>query len=693
MLETLRRLLKPPLFDDDEKTAAAQMLHWILIVLTLTEAFGVMVLLAVLPRRAAFLIAAMVLNIVAFYLLRRGNVRTASMVFINLMWFVVTLSALSANGVFTTSVSLYAVLIILAAILTQERIALGLALLSIVSVTLMVYGHRSGYLAIPDGLMLTPESALSVYVTLFAVSGTLVYLTARRIRAAFERIRHSEQVLAERNRELEQQITERQQIETERDRFFELSVDMLAIASFDGYFRRLNPAFGKTLGYSNDELMAAPFIDFVHPDDVEKTHQEFANIIDGGAAYDFENRYRCKDGGYKWLAWSSIPQSGSVYAVARDITERKQTEEDLRASAERYRLLFDNTGVPTAIYNGDGAVLLINEPAARIVKREAKDLLGKQLTEILPPDDGKDLLRRVQHAIETGEDHTQEDWLTIDDQTMWFLTHIQPLRDTQGNLFAAQVIAHDITVQKQHEVERRELAVEKEKSSFLGEFLANITHDLKTPLTIINTSLYLLERIDDPKRQRDKIQQINEQVELLEKFIQDILMVSRLEHLPALNREVLNVNTLLSDITAKLRAKIEKKQIVMNLDLTSDHLNVLADYDQLQRAFTNLIENALNYTPNNGHVDVRTRLHDGTVIVEVMDTGIGIDEQDLPHIFDRFYRSDKARSMEQGGTGLGLAIVKKVLDMHDCVINVSSVLEKGTTFHVEIPAQQEASVS
>ncbi len=127
-------------------------------------------------------------------------------------------------------------------------------------------------------------------------------------------------------------ITERKRAEEERDRFFTLSLDLLCIAGFDGYFKRLNPAWERTLGYTIQDLLAAPYLDFVHPDDRETTIAEAKKVAAGAKVLSFENRYRCKDGSYRSLQWTAVPDMDQqlTYAAARDITDRKQAEEALR---------------------------------------------------------------------------------------------------------------------------------------------------------------------------------------------------------------------------------------------------------------------------------------------------------------------------------------------------------------------------
>jgi len=114
------------------------------------------------------------------------------------------------------------------------------------------------------------------------------------------------------------------------DRFFEINIDLLCQLDFNGYFKRLNPAWERTLGWTRAELMSRPFIEFVHPDDRERTLGENARVRGGGQALEFENRYLCKDGSFRWLLWNAAPDAGGrvIYSVARDVTERKRAEEE-----------------------------------------------------------------------------------------------------------------------------------------------------------------------------------------------------------------------------------------------------------------------------------------------------------------------------------------------------------------------------
>ncbi len=162
------------------------------------------------------------------------------------------------------------------------------------------------------------------------------------------------------------QAVRHRRMERQRETFFKVSLDMLAFAGFDGYFKRLNPAWERTLGFTADELMARPHIEFVHPDDREATRAQAAAVLAGGSAMAFENRYLCKDGSYKWLLWNSVPsvEQQTVFAVARDLTDRKAMEERLRELT-----LTDDL---TKLRNRRG-FLLIAEQELKLVRDRRRD--------------------------------------------------------------------------------------------------------------------------------------------------------------------------------------------------------------------------------------------------------------------------------------------------------------------------------
>jgi PAS domain S-box-containing protein len=185
-------------------------------------------------------------------------------------------------------------------------------------------------------------------------------------------------------------ITERKQLQSEHDNFFRLSLDLLCVADMDGYFRQLNPAFERVLGYSKTDLIAQPFIEFVHPDDRTSTLAALKQLSQGEPVLHFENRYRCKDGSYRWLDWVTKPivEEGLLYAVAHDVTSRKQLEAELRLNQERFKCLYeaDIIGIVVADFTGD--IVEANDAFLKIVGYSRTDLQNQAVSwlDMTPPE-------------------------------------------------------------------------------------------------------------------------------------------------------------------------------------------------------------------------------------------------------------------------------------------------------------------
>jgi eukaryotic-like serine/threonine-protein kinase len=175
------------------------------------------------------------------------------------------------------------------------------------------------------------------------------------------------------------QEVQRRQAEEERDRFFNLSLDMLCVAGFDSYFKRVNSAFERALGFTIEEMRSEPFLNFVHPDDRAATLAEFERLMAGANTIFFENRYRCKDGSYRWMQWTSTPDFDQqvIYAAARDITESKQIQEALRESEERYRSVIAAMQDGIVLLDASGSIRACNVSAERILGLSAEQMMGR----------------------------------------------------------------------------------------------------------------------------------------------------------------------------------------------------------------------------------------------------------------------------------------------------------------------------
>jgi diguanylate cyclase (GGDEF)-like protein/PAS domain S-box-containing protein len=183
--------------------------------------------------------------------------------------------------------------------------------------------------------------------------------------------------------------TQGRQFEQQGSRWFELSLDLAGTAGFDGYWKRINPTFERTLGYTQEELLKQPFLDFVHPEDRESTQAAAARLGAGGDVVGFHNRYRAKDGAYRWLEWActSVITEGLIYASAKDVTERKEAEQSLLLAEERFRTAFESAPIGMGLVGMDGHWLQANNALCRLTGYSLEEILSVGFNDITHPDD------------------------------------------------------------------------------------------------------------------------------------------------------------------------------------------------------------------------------------------------------------------------------------------------------------------
>lgn len=249
-------------------------------------------------------------------------------------------------------------------------------------------------------------------------------------------------------------ITERKRAEQERDRFFNLSADMLCTAGFDGYFKRVNPAWTRTLGYTQEELFSQPFLNFIHPDDRKATLAEFNKIQDGAVSLTFENRYRCKDGSYKWLSWCSVPlvQEGLTYATARDITASREMAERLRLSEKRYQTLAEASPICVFYTDDRGYCTYANQRWSEIAGMSPVQAIGNGWLKALHPEDRDRVIAGWQAASQLRQQYKSEcRFLRPDGTVVWLIAQASRIEDENGELIGYVGTLTDMTDRKQAE--------------------------------------------------------------------------------------------------------------------------------------------------------------------------------------------------------------------------------------------------
>ncbi len=259
-------------------------------------------------------------------------------------------------------------------------------------------------------------------------------------------------------RGIDRDITNRKQAEKdllqrteEINRFFDVAIDLLCIADTDGYFLRLNPVWEKTLGYTRDELMSVKFFEFVHPEDLEATMKSVMTLASQQEVVNFFNRYRCKDGTYRWLEWRSVPSGNLIYAAARDITESKKAEQALRESQQMLRSVLDTIPVRVFWKDRESTFLGCNRPFAQDAGLNSpEDLVGKNDFQINWAEQAE-LYRADDRAVmDTGSSklNYEEPQTTPDGHRIWLRTSKVPLLDAENQVKGVLGTYEDITERK-----------------------------------------------------------------------------------------------------------------------------------------------------------------------------------------------------------------------------------------------------
>lgn len=329
-----------------------------------------------------------------------------------------------------------------------------------------------------------------------------------------------------------------------------------------------------------------------------------------------------------------------------------------------------------AVIGADARVRFIN-PAARKLFGVDHDTAGEKAIEAFRDAAIADLLMQT---LRDSEPRTQSVNVQTNarEQRQVAVSSLPMPRD-DGTSAGTLLLFHDVTQLQQLEQVRR-------------GFVSNVSHELRTPLSIFRGYLEtLLDEPDLPRDERERILHVMERhSDRLHALVDDLLSLARLEAPdPRLRFEAVNLREFLSRISKEWEKRAAAKQLNIQSEIAPDVDFITADQGRLEEVIYNLLDNAVKYSPAGGEIVVRVSRDEARVTISVSDEGAGIATADLPRIFERFYRADKARSREVGGTGLGLAIVKHIVQLHGGSVEAESQLGSGTTIRVKLPISRE----
>jgi two-component system, chemotaxis family, CheB/CheR fusion protein len=393
-----------------------------------------------------------------------------------------------------------------------------------------------------------------------------------------------------------------------------------------------------------------------------------------------------------------VPERQYMNFYGRDVTEERRAKQALETSEARLRAILDNADAMIWLKDRDGRFLVVNRYVERVLDRPADALLGRTVFELFPRDRAAQYAADDRRVLETGQTMEFEEPLDVPGETLIYACIKFPFVNGTGQARGVGAVCTDITRRKRIEEEVRTAKLSAERAKAAAEaanqakdhFLAVLSHELRTPLSPVLTALILLERETSLSGSgRTYLEVIRRNVELEARLIDDLLDLTRIVRGKVeLDRRPVPLRVVIERAVEVCRADLEARRLHFGVRFCpnpGDDL-VNADAARLQQVLWNLLKNAIKFTPHGGCVGLDCRRADDHVIVEVSDSGVGIDSTDLPRIFDAFAQAERSTRRHFGGLGLGLAISKSLVEMHGGTIEAESAgADRGSLFRVSLP--------
>ena len=353
------------------------------------------------------------------------------------------------------------------------------------------------------------------------------------------------------------------------------------------------------------------------------------------------------------------------------------TQENLEQESKRLNSILSYMTDGVLATNRRGQITMINDMAKKQLGVPKEDVLNKSILELLKIEDEyelRDLITQIPELMIDSQD--------VNGEYLSLRVRFALVRRESGFISGLVAVLHDTTEQEKEERERR-------------LFVSNVSHELRTPLTSVKSYLEALDEgaLYDPVAP-DFIKVSLDETNRMMRMVTDLLHLSRIDNTTSqLDVELINFTAFITFILNrfdKMRSQDDEKKYELVRDYPINSVWIEIDTDKMTQVIDNILNNAIKYSPDGGKITVSMKTTDDQMILSIKDQGLGIPKQDLPKIFDRFYRVDRARSRAQGGTGLGLAIAKEIIKQHNGFIWAKSEYGKGSTFTIVLPYDKDA---
>lgn len=371
------------------------------------------------------------------------------------------------------------------------------------------------------------------------------------------------------------------------------------------------------------------------------------------------------------IAVKSRDEVGQLTEMFNYLTVRlKRTLDEISMEKNKVEAILTNMTDGIIAVNAEGIVIHANPAAYKIFDILEEDLYYQNFD---------DVAEKLDMGITFNDifNDSDENYNILSINKLIIKISAVQIKNEQNEAEGAMLVLQDVTEQEKLDKMRK-------------DFVANVSHELRTPLTTIKsyTETLLDGALDNKEYTLNFLNVINSESERMTRLVKDLLQLSKLDYdKMEWNMKSLNILNLLKDCMVKMEIAAKQKNQSLDFEAFGDLCEINGDKDRIEQVIINIISNAIKYTPENGSIKVTAKRLEGSVEIRIADSGIGIPKDELPRLFERFYRVDKARSRAMGGTGLGLSIAKNIVEAHKGSIRIESEYEKGSEVIINFPCQ------
>ncbi len=458
-----------------------------------------------------------------------------------------------------------------------------------------------------------------------------------------------------------------------------ISVDSDLIIHF------IHSAPARQSGLDQTQYVGQNLLEVVPESSIDVTRETIVKVFETGEIASFEAI--AQSGLWYIVHVAPIMQGDEISLVtlmSLDITERKQAEDALKRSEATNRAILNS--LPGSILTADQSGNLLSSYIVNPQGEKVDEIPESATTvfDLVNKENREHIARISEHLTRAFKDKTITHSEIIGRDNRWYDVRSTPTLE-DNTVIAATFIALDIHERKLLEQHKFDVALEKERVQVMSQFIADASHEFRTPLAAMNTSLYLLQRVQDEEKRQHRIDQLQRHINSITQLVNDLLTISRLDGGVRFTIHEFNLNSLLLQLIAHLKPRLDSSQITVETHLDPDTEWMIGSGEELKIAFKKLLENAIRYTEESGQVNISTQRNDDMVEIIIKDNGRGMSKEEQKRALEHFYRSDTSHTTR--GFGLGLPIAYKIIETHCGHVILESEVGVGTEVVIRLPVE------